>query len=617
MRPIYIDSSYGVLHEADGRRGVVICGTLGDEALNTYRAQVFLAEELAQAGFPTLRISYYGTGNSAGEDDEADRFRAWIDGIVAAVRWLRAECGVTSVALCGVRIGAALAARAASELDAVDALVLFAPVTSGRRFLREQILTARTVAEIWQSSGSIDDGHWFEAYGLRLDHATRDALDRLDIGKLPPMPVRRVLLLEQPNAPGSERLADALRGGGIDVAHAISPDLTGLLRDSHEAEVPHGAFEHVIEWLGDAGAVTRPVMPSADSSLDLGEVRETPVRIGPADALVGILAMPALHDAASPVVLIPSTGANPRSGNARGTVSLARWLAEQGIASLRMDGHGIGDSDPATGEHGMPYSKQGDRDVSAGVDFLVARFRGPIIVLGMCSGAYHAFQAALDDHRINGLILVNLQKFVWRGNKSLSVVQRTTFRTTGFYLRNAANPVVWRRLFRGQVNVPGIAGALASRAVRHVAAVADPAIAAVRGETSIGMVRRQVDELARRSVEILYVLSGNDPGLDEISEYFGLRGWRLRRYPKVMFRKMAGADHTLSAHWARQRLWQTIGSYLRQRFGVAIRTEAAEAARIECAARKPSVLAVIAPQQLVPVATAVAGTVIDSAPTAA
>ena len=28
-----------------------------------------------------------------------------------------------------------------------------------------------------------------------------------------------------------------------------------------------------------------------------------------------------------------------------------------------------------------------------GVDFLAARFNGPIIVFGMCSGAHHAFQA--------------------------------------------------------------------------------------------------------------------------------------------------------------------------------------------------------------------------------
>ncbi len=210
----------------------------------------------------------------------------------------------------------------------------------------------------------------------------------------------------------------------------------------------------------------------------------------------------------------------------------------------------------------------GNTDVILGVDFLKERFDAPIVVLGMCSGAYHAFQAALTDTRINGLVLVNLQKFVWEGDESLTVVQRTTLRTTGFYLRNLVNPGTWRRMIRGQINVSGITRALASRAVRQLAAAADPAIAAVNGETKVGMVRRQLTELTQRGVRILYVLSGNDPGLDEISEYFGVRGWWLRRNSNVIFVTIKHADHTLSSHWARERLKQLIAPYLSQRMRV-------------------------------------------------
>ena len=380
MTPVYINQCYSVLHEADGRRGVVICGSLGEEALNTYRAQVFLAECLAQAGFPTLRLSYYGTADLAGEDDEPDRFRAWIDSIVAAVRWLRSSCGVASVALCGVRIGAAFAAFVARELDDVHELILLAPVASGRRFLREQILTARTVAEIWQSNSRIDDGPWFEAYGLRLDIATRDALDRLDIGRLGRLSVRRVLLLDQPNAPASDRLADKLRAQGIEVTHEIGDRCDGLLHDLHEVEVPYVAFARVTSWLGDAGKSNRAVGTVAAACLDLGSVRETPVRFGSDDLLAGIVALPARYHPGLPVLLIANTGANPRFGNSRGMVDLARWFAEQGIVSLRMDGHGSGDAAPITGERGVPYSKQADRDVNAGVDYLVERFEGPVVL---------------------------------------------------------------------------------------------------------------------------------------------------------------------------------------------------------------------------------------------
>ncbi len=577
MTPVYIGGCYAVLHPSNGHRAVVVCPPLGDEGLNAYRAQVFLAERLAEAGFSALRISYYGTGDSCGDDDEPGRFRAWIETIVTAVGWLRSTLGATSVALCGLRVGAALAACAASELDRLDALIMLAPIASGRRFLREQVLAAHTIAEIWQSTDCIDDGQWFEAYGLRIDHATRDALDSLDIAKLGHLPVQRILLLDQPETSASRRLADGLRGRGIDVTHESDAHCDGLLREAYDARIPHEAFERIVGWLGDAAKSAEPTVNVMSGSLEMGGFREEPVGFGPGCSLVGILALPRQRDSASPVILIPSTGANPRYGTSRGTVALARWLAEQGLVSLRMDGHGIGDSAPTTGERGVPYGKQGDLDVCSGVDFLASQFDGPIIVFGMCSAAYHAFRAALIDHRIGGLILVNLQKFVWHDGDSLAVVQRTTFRTTGFYLHNLTSLAMWRRLVRGQVNVGGIARALAGRAVRQLAAAADPAIAAVNGETKVGMVRRQFAELSARSVQILYVLSGNDPGLDEIAEYFGFRGWRLRRDHNVMFHRMNGADHTLGALWARMRLRRAVAHYLRQRFGVDMAADETEA----------------------------------------
>jgi hypothetical protein len=506
-----------------------------------------------------------------------------------------------------LRIGAALAARAASELDDIDALVLLAPLPSGRRFLREQILAARTIAEIWQSKSIIDDGQWFEAYGLRLDRATRDALDGLDIAKLR-LPVRRVMLLEQSGAVGSTRLMDRLRDQGIEVTRATHDRFEDMLRDSHEAEVPHEAFARVVAWLGDTQASAAPAREFPVPRLRFAAFEETAVRLGPGGSLAGVLAVPERLDSDAPVILIPSTGANPRFSNSRGSVTLTRWLAEQGIASLRVDGYGIGDSAPETGNYGVPYSKQGDEDVCSGVDFLVERFSGPVVVLGMCSGAYHAFQAALIDARISGLMLVNLQKFVWRGGESLSVVQRTTFRTTGFYIRGVASPTVWKRLAQGKINIGGIARALAGRALRQLAAAATPAITAVSGETQVGMVRRQLKELTQRPVRILYVLSGNDPGLDEIAEYFGPRGWRLRRAPNVVFRTISGADHTLSSHWARQYLRQIIAGYLRECFGVAIRANATEPRRAGAEARPAPVLSGRMTRP---------GSVIDSAQTAA
>jgi alpha-beta hydrolase superfamily lysophospholipase len=616
MTPVYISGCFGVLHPAAGRHGVLICSTMGDEALNVYRPLVFLAEQFAAAGSPTLRLEYYGAGDSGGEDGEPGRFQTWLNGIAAGVRWLRETCGVGPVTLVGVRVGAVLAARAACDIDDIEALVLLSPVPSGRRYLRELILRANTIAEIWQVEPRIEDGHWFEAHGVRLDRPTRDALERLDLAKLPGCPAPRALVLDQSGGSAGGVVAERLQRLGVEVTSEAADGLESMLRDPYENAVPHDAIARVIQWhdaiLSRFAGEGRPslyALPRAgdeEAVLATDYGTETPVRFGSAGSLFGILSTPAHPRGTAPPVLIANTGANPRSGNARGAVAIARWLAANGIASLRMDGAGVGDSAIETGERGQPYASQGDCDLAAGVDELTRRFASPVLLLGMCSGAFHALRVACEDRRVAGLMLVNLQKFVWQDGESLSVVQRTTFRTTRFYLHNVVSPLVWRRLMHGEINVAGISRALVGRALRRVVAAGDPALTLLkRRESQVGRVRRQMRDLQRRNVPILFVLSGNDPGLDEIAEYFGAQGRQFRRQPNVLFRLLEGADHTLSAHWARDSLLGLIAMFLRQRCNMALDAgEAIAQASISARAMPPRLDATfvrpIAPASLAP-----------------
>jgi alpha-beta hydrolase superfamily lysophospholipase len=595
MRPIYIDRCFAMLHPAAGVHGVVICNTLDDEALSTYRPLVFLAERFAAGGCPTVRVDYYGAGDSAGEDGESSRFQAWLDSISASVRWLRSARGVRAVTLVGVRVGALIAAAAACEIEGVAALVLVAPVASGRRFLRELILRANAAAEIWKTRGRIDDGGWFEAHGLRIDRDTRDALNRLDVERLPRAPAPRALIASDLDNVTGSMLADKLRRRGTSAAVINVAGLDAMLRDPYENAVPHAAFAQIVEWHSLAVAAVPARDPAdgprvvGDDDLRMADAIETPVTFGPGNGLFGIFTRPFRPDRDAPAVLIANSGANPRSGNARGAVVIARWLATHGVASLRMDGAGTGDSPIETGERGRPYSADADRDLASGIDELCRRCAVPVLLLGMCSGAYHALRATYADRRVGGLMLVNLQKFVWHEGESLSVVQRTTFRTTRFYLRNLVSPMMWRRLFAGQINLTGITRALAGRAVRRFAAVADPAIALLnRGETQVGRVRRQVGALRQRGVPILFMLSGNDPGLDEVAEYFGARGRQLRRHPNVTFHLLEGADHTLSTHWARQAALELMGAFLSQHWGLPIKARAPEATPRSADAQAPA-----------------------------
>jgi alpha-beta hydrolase superfamily lysophospholipase len=562
MIPLYLSGCFGVLHPAGGGRGVLVCGPLGDEVLNAYRSLVFLAERAAEAGMPTLRLTWYGTGDSAGEDDEPDRLAQWLDNVHAGVNWLQQQCGVTRVTLIGHRIGAALAARAGCHIEAVDSLVLLAPI-GGRQFLHELTLAARIAQRVWQTDHRIDDGTWFEAGGLRIDHATRDALNMLDPGKLSERPAQHALMLQEPERRTANGLAEALKRVGTAVTRETHEDLSRMVRESYEARIPQTALTSIAQWLRSLPKSPVQFPRTAlqpDLLLELEASRESPIQLGPRADAFGILTTPRRRAADVAAVLLVNTGANPRFGNARFAVDLARSLAHDGVMSLRIDAAGMGDAALCTGELGRPYTETVTGDVLQGVAELARRAQRPVVVVGVCSGAYHALQAAARDQLVHGLILVNLSRFVWREGDPPDLLRRIALRPNRFYIRNLISAQAWSRLIRADFDsVATLARVFASRVLRRGLATLDPVIGLLPGVTTrVGGVRRTVQALGDRGVPILYMLGRNDPGVEELAEYFGRNGRRLQRQPNVTVCMLQGADHTLSAHTVRAALIERI-----------------------------------------------------------
>ncbi|HUB16212.1 MAG TPA: alpha/beta hydrolase [Acetobacteraceae bacterium] len=565
MIPLYLSGCFAVLHPGRSRRGALICSALSDEALNAYRPLVFLAEQLAAADVATLRLAYYGTGDSAGDDGGPDRLTEWLESIQAGVEWLR-QHGADVVTLIGHRIGASLAARAACDCDTVDSLVLLCPV-SGRQFLHELTLAARISQRVWQTSHPVDDGTWFESHGLRIDRATCEELKALDLRKLPRRPAASALLLEPELRPMTRDVATALRLSGTETTIESCEDLGRLLRDSHQAEVPAPAFGRVVDWtrsLPTAAGLSTTVDEAGGTPLDLGAAQETPIGFGPAASLFGILSMPAWLRRQAPAVVIANTSANPRWGNARIAVDIARGLAADGVAVLRMDASGMGDAALRTGDVGRPYTDSITSDVLYAVEELGRRTGHAVAVLGICSGAYHALCAACRDSSVAGLILVNLQRFAWHEGDPPDAVRRSDLRPTRFYLRQIFGWQAWRRLLRAEFDVANLVRVVALRALRRAMAAIDPLLTfAFRGATRVGRVRRDVQRLGERGVPILYMLGYNDPGIEELAEYFGQGGWRLRGQRRVTMCLLEDADHTLGAAAVRGVLLRQIRLWVR------------------------------------------------------
>jgi uncharacterized protein len=118
-----------------GRRAAILCNPMGAEYFYAHRSIRQLGLRLSNSGFHTLRFDFYGTGDSGGEAADAD-LSGWQADIETAIEELNEITGIAKVALIGMRLGGSIAAAAAMRIpSALDSLVLWDPIVSGRDYL--------------------------------------------------------------------------------------------------------------------------------------------------------------------------------------------------------------------------------------------------------------------------------------------------------------------------------------------------------------------------------------------------------------------------------------------------------------------------------------------------
>lgn len=551
MTPVVFETSFGWLHAAEGNRGVVLCAPYGYEELCTHRGWRDLAETLATAGFPTLRFDYPGTGDSAGDENEPARLESWLHGIEAAAAFLRATTGVSSIVLCGLRLGAALAALAASRIADVDALVMMAPVMSGRSYIRE-LRAFGKVAQVPLSA--LAGGDVVESAGYRLYAEAAGEIGRIDLRRITVAPAPHMLLL-QAEARHQPGLAAHFASLGSNVAEMPFAVHDAFICDALLSRSPEQEAAGIASWLAALppprpGGAAEPLPPSR---LVLPAATEQAIWFGNDSELFGILCRPDLSDPNRPAVVILNTGANHHVGNARMGVDLARRLARIGVTSLRMDAGGVGDSVLRPGGASKAlYRDSSVNDACAAVGWLDAAGHGGAIVVGLCAGAWVSLHAALADRRVVGLAAINLQRFIWRPHMSLQVALRSHKRSSATYLAALRDLASWRQLLRGNVDLLGICRMLGRRfAYRASSRLAGFAAGIMGRESALHQVRRWMNELAQRRVAVLLLFSEEDPGIDELETFFGPGGARLRRHDTIELETVTQADHSLNSYPAR------------------------------------------------------------------
>jgi hypothetical protein len=415
----------------DGRvvGAAVLCPTMGLEAAYSARAVRDLAHRLAASRWAVLRLDYAGTGDSAGTWTDPDLVADWLHSVREAVAYARA-LETPRLAVVGLRIGATLAAAGLAGGTGVDDLVLWDPCATGKAFLREQraLWTFRRdralewgtlrEGEAWGSGEASESGS-LEAPGVVFSGQTVTELRTLAIGPAGESLAARELVLTR----AGRKLDRALAGRrGLD--HVEFSEITGqeILLDA-DAVTPEPTLERILSWLDEpAGPVTRiepPSRPAAVTHRADGRtgVLERPLEIGPA-RLFGMLSEP--EDArGQPVttVVFLNAGRISHHGPARLWVELARSWSSEGVRCLRVDLSGLGDSPtrPQRTEN-VEYPADAVEDLREVRRDVATRFGSDVILVGLCSGGYHAVESALDEP-VASVLLVNPALTYYRWNR--------------------------------------------------------------------------------------------------------------------------------------------------------------------------------------------------------
>jgi alpha-beta hydrolase superfamily lysophospholipase len=559
----------------------VICNPLGHEYVHSHRTLRHLADALARAGVPTLRFDYQGTGDSPGGVLDPDRLARWQADIRRAIHQAKALSGRTQVCLLGLRLGATLAALVAEQAragaepagmagDAVDHLVLWAPVVSGRRCVRELQVIAQA-AEFPPEPGA-----QLEPAGFQISEQMQAQLKALALLNHAPR-VRHALWVQRDDGADEPGLPAHFQSLGVPLDVVAGSGYAAMMAEPHRTTVPHATIAQVANWLlaQCPPGPPLPALPTLSHSTTFAflaqdgtpvMLRESHARFGEQGALFGIYTSPAQPVAGRPTVVLFSSGSTHRMGPNRVYTQLARHLSAQGYPTFRADLGGIGDSVLPVGElEAHPYPPTAVRDARATVEFVRAHHGATaLMVAGLCSGAYTAFRVALDqpEQPIPELLLINPLLFEHDGGPFPDVQSFRIAESTKGALRRRES---WKKLLRGQIRVRYLLGMvlrhLGKAALSHVHTLAERLH--LRAPPLLASHLRQLAQQGRR---ITVLLATGEAGWSILHSGARRTAALAERSGHLSLLRVAESDHTFSSAAARRRLVAMVLQHLRERF---------------------------------------------------
>jgi uncharacterized protein len=157
--------------------------------------------------------------------------------------------------------------------------------------------------------------------------------------------------------------------------------------------------------------------------------------------LTAMLHLPKADAPRAAILMLPG-GTDYRIGSHRSYVRLAAALCDAGLAVLRLDVSGMGDSGGAY----AGFEELGP-DIASGIDQLRQRLpvHTPVILWGQCDGASAILLGLGKFFEVEGAILCN----PWVRTAQTAAAQVVQHH----YRQRLASPQSWQRILKGQTNV--------------------------------------------------------------------------------------------------------------------------------------------------------------------
>lgn len=417
----------GISNTTDKRIGVIVIPPFGHEYNHSHRALAYLSEQLCISNRgPVLKLELPGVGNANGDVIAGEVGQLWVDAFNAAVLMLQREYHTTEVRIVGYRMGALVAAYLAQKDTRVRGLVFWNPYLTGAPFFRDM-----EMLQSMQAGSTLQAAENFDAGGCCFDLQSRVFIESLNLKLVGISHVDSVDFIQPKELPLSKRLVNQLQEQGLNVSVSKYDENRDFQKPALENKVPRGAILAILQAL-NAGAVE---MDRTDYALRLsaavsgselvcegaenGVATREQIIVCESTGMAGVLTQNSDHNNRKLLVLI-NGGAAHHVGPARLHVNLARALATQDYAVLRIDLSHLGEGAKLTTllDEGInPFPAEYSADIKALLDLMQVSFGYSEIALGgLCSAGHNSFnfQRTQLDTRVQSVLLINPIHLYWQ-----------------------------------------------------------------------------------------------------------------------------------------------------------------------------------------------------------